>query len=91
MGGRLVGQHQGWVLDQRPGDGHPLLLAAGHLVGSVVAPLAQPHLVQEGVGPLPGGTALVPAKRRGTITLARALRLGIRLKAWNTTPTVWRR
>ena len=31
--GRLVGQQQAALADQRPGDRHPLLLAAGQLVG----------------------------------------------------------
>ena len=37
VAGRLVGQEQGGVVDQGPGDGHPLLLAARHLRRFVVA------------------------------------------------------
>jgi hypothetical protein len=50
--GGFVGQQQGGAVDDRPGDGHPLLLAAGELVGFVVQPLAQPHLLQGCHGPL---------------------------------------
>jgi hypothetical protein len=32
------------VVDQRPGDGHPLLLPTRQLAGQVMQPLAQPHL-----------------------------------------------
>ena len=31
---------------------------------------------------------VLPAARSGTITFSRAVRLGTRLKAWNTMPTV---
>ena len=34
--GRLVGQQQPAVADDRPGDGHPLALAAGQLVGVAI-------------------------------------------------------
>ena len=39
-------------VDQRPGDGDPLLLAARHLVGVVVEPIAQPDPLQRLAGPL---------------------------------------
>jgi hypothetical protein len=39
----LVGQDDGRVVDQCPGDGHPLLLSARQLVGPVMHPLAQSH------------------------------------------------
>ena len=38
---------------QGPGDGHPLLLAAGELIGQVVELVAQAHLLQYLSGPLP--------------------------------------
>ena len=41
VAGRLVGQDDVGVVDQRPGDGHALLLAAGELRGPVVEPVAQ--------------------------------------------------
>ena len=34
--GRLVGQQQGGLVDDRPGYGYPLLLAARELIGLVV-------------------------------------------------------
>src|SRR5512135_929222 len=39
VAGGLVGQDHGGVVEQGPGDGHPLLLAARELVGLVVGPL----------------------------------------------------
>ena len=53
LAGRLVGQDQDRLLDQRPGDRHPLLLAAGELVRPVVEPVAQADLRQQVDGPLP--------------------------------------
>ena len=44
--GGLVGEDELAVADQCPGDGHPLLLAAGHLVGVAVGQLAHPHEVE---------------------------------------------
>ncbi len=46
LAGRLVGQQQARMVDQRPGDGHPLLLPAGHLVGSMVGALSQTDQVE---------------------------------------------
>ena len=43
----LVGQHQGRLVDQRPGNGHALLLSAGHLRGFVVAAIGQPETIQK--------------------------------------------
>ncbi len=44
--GGLVAQQQLGVLGQGPGDGHPLLLAAGQLGGEVPQPVAQAHVLQ---------------------------------------------
>ena len=43
-GGRLVGEDQRRVIDERPGDGDPLLLAPRERCRQVVDPLAQPEL-----------------------------------------------
>ena len=51
VAGRLVGQHQRRAVDQGPGDGHALLLAAGHLRGLVIAAVGQSHPLQEDVVP----------------------------------------
>ena len=37
--GRLVGEDHGQPGDQRPGDRHPLVLAAGQLAGPVTQPV----------------------------------------------------
>ena len=50
--GGLVGQDHRGVARQRPGDGHPLLLAAGELAGQVFALVRQPHPLQRADGPL---------------------------------------
>ena len=52
VSGRLVRQDQGGIVQQRPGDGDPLLLAAGKLVGLVVRPALQPDRVQGAKGQL---------------------------------------
>ena len=52
--GGLVGQDDGRVVGHGPGDGHPLLLAAGELVGLVGQSLPHVHHLQQLPGP--GGT-----------------------------------
>ena len=47
LAGRLVGQQHDRFLDQGPGDGHPLLLAAGELPRAMVEPVAQTNLRQQ--------------------------------------------
>ena len=51
--GRLVGQDDRGVGDQRPGDRDALLLAAGELRGQPPAPVAEPDLLQQRPHPLP--------------------------------------
>src|SRR5260221_11458897 len=41
VAGRLIGQQQGWAVDERAGDGHALLLAAGQFRGLVAHAPAQ--------------------------------------------------
>ena len=43
VAGRLVGQHHLGLLDQRPGDRHPLLLATGQLRRQVGRPVTEGH------------------------------------------------
>ena len=45
--GRLVEAQNVRLHGQRPGDGYPLLLSAGQLVGVVVHPLAQTDILQQ--------------------------------------------
>jgi hypothetical protein len=47
----LVRQHQGGLPHDAPGDGHPLLLSPGELVGHVALPPLQSHPVQGLPGP----------------------------------------
>ena len=53
VGGGLVGQHERRVLDEGPGDGHPLLLSSRHLIGTMVTPLVQTDLLQQDIGTVP--------------------------------------
>ena len=53
VAGRLVGQEQGRMIDQGPGDGHALLLAARHLRRLVIAPFGKPNQFQQTLGALP--------------------------------------
>src|SRR5512139_1666545 len=43
---RLVGPHDRWLGDQRTGDGHALLLAAGELVRAVLRAQSEAHCLQ---------------------------------------------
>lgn len=46
-GGGLVGQQDGGPVDERPGDGYPLLLAAGQLAGQAASAAGQAKLLQQ--------------------------------------------
>ena len=70
LAGRLVGEDQDRLLHQCPGDRHPLLFAAGKLVGAVVEPLAKADLRQQidrpaaVARPSPRGAETAPARSR---------------------------
>ena len=71
----LVGDDHAGVVDQSPGDGHPLLLAAGELPRILVRLLLQPHQLQHiGDAPahLPGGGADGP-HGKGQVLIHRLL------------------
>src|SRR6266511_3326399 len=57
VGGGLVGQDDRRIVGERAGDRHPLLLAAGELLGPEAEPVAQPDAFQQGTGALVGGVA----------------------------------
>ena len=71
LAGRLVGQDQDRLLDQRPGDRHPLLLAAGELIGAVIEAIAQADLGQQLDGPLPLLGRHAPGQERDQHVLER--------------------
>ncbi len=50
---RLIGDEERWIRDNGPGDGHTLLLTAGHLLGVMVHAVFQPHEAQSRFGVLP--------------------------------------
>src|SRR5262245_40291881 len=49
--GRFIGKNQGWVIDEGSGDGHPLLLSAGKLVGPMMEAVRETHPIQDRMGP----------------------------------------
>ena len=51
--GRFVGNQKGGIGDDGAGDGDPLLLAAGHLLGIMIHPVLQAHHAQGHFGVLP--------------------------------------
>ena len=61
----LVGHDDGRLGRHGPGDGHPLLLAAGQLHRPVMHPLSQPHFLQGAEGQLPPLPRLHPPVDQG--------------------------
>ena len=90
--GGLVGDDERWIECERPSDGDPLLLSARQLARTVSGALTEidssPALLAERARPR---VARHPAPRSVTYTFSWAVRLGTRLKAWNTNPTWCRR
>ena len=90
---RLVGEHDRRLGGQRPGRGHPLLLAAGQLrrlVAEVLLAQADgvDHLVEEAVA----RSGLRPAMARGSLDVLGRGQVDVAAsKAWNTKPTLSRR
>ena len=74
--GGLVGQDQGRVAHQRPGDGHTLLLAARQLVGLAAQLVAQAHLLQHRLGAGPALAAGHPGVDQGHLHVAHQVELG---------------
>ena len=48
--GGFIGKNNGGIVDQCPGNGNPLALPTGKLIGFVVAPVRQVHLAQNFMG-----------------------------------------
>ena len=71
VAGRLVGEDERRVGDERPGDGDPLLLAAGQLGRLVVEAVAQPEPLEGGRG---AGDPLARDRRPGTAAAWRRCR-----------------
>ena len=59
---RFVGEDDARVIDQRPGDGHALLLAAGELGGEMLHAIREPDIAQ---GPLRRFALQLPPDHRG--------------------------
>ena len=92
VAGRLIGDDQRRPMDERAGDGGALRLAARHLLGIVGEPVADADAVGQARGraPPPRATA-IPASRQGSAMLSPRVRVGSRLKNWNTKPMRSRR
>ncbi len=90
VAGRLVGQQQRRVVDQRAGDREALLLAAGELVRERAGDVAQPEPVDQRPRPARPPPARRPRTRPASSTFASPLSSGSRWKNWNTKP-MWRR
>ena len=58
--GRLVGEQEAGLVDERAGDGDALLLAAGKLHGAVMGSFGQAHAAQRGERPLAPNLAVGP-------------------------------
>ena len=52
VAGGLIGEQDGGIIDQGPGNGHPLLLPAGELRRFVVQAIPQPYPLEQVFGPL---------------------------------------
>ena len=81
--GRLVGEDQPRPGGERPADRHPLLLAAGELLGVAVEQPASPSR-SASAARRPGSWR--PASRAWKARLPETSRLGIRLNCWKTMP-----
>jgi len=62
---RLVGEEEGRIIDQRPRNGHALLLPAGELPRAVIEAMAQPHSFKKPAGPSLGLARRQPGDPRG--------------------------
>ena len=67
VAGGFVGQHQGGIVDQRAGDGDPLLLASGEAVGKARSAVGQADTLEQALAPARG-----PPRRRGRSARAAA-------------------
>ena len=74
--GGLVGQDDRGVSRQGPGDGHPLLLAAGQLGGEILLLGRQPHPLQGPDRPLPPLAGGHPGVQQGQLHVLQHVELG---------------
>ena len=91
MRGRLVGEHERWIVRKCPCNRDALLLTARQVGGRWFTRSSSPTCSRS-------ASARALASRFGTLpdcaaicTFSRAVRLGIKLNAWKTMPTVLRR
>src|SRR5947208_2327331 len=74
VAGRLVGEDQARVVDERPRQREPLLLATGHLMRPAAAQMRQPELVNQPLCPAPAG-AVAPVDPGGQLDVLVASQL----------------
>ena len=69
----LVGEDQPRLADERPCDGHPLLLAARQLARAVRQPVAEPDLLEGRRRPLARLAAVTRWSRAGSMAFSSAV------------------
>ena len=89
VAGRLVGEDHLGPGDQRPGQGDPLLLAAGQLARPVTEAVGEPSDSMRGSNS--AGSGLRPASSIGSVMFCAAVSCGSRLNDWKTKPIRSRR
>ena len=90
VAGRLVGEQERRVVDERARDGEALLLAAGELVGEPRRRRRQPE-ASISARPRAGAPRRAPGSRAGSRTFSSPVSSGTRWKNWKTKPTRARR
>ena len=88
--GRLVGEDQLRVVDERASEREALLLAAGELVREVIGDGPEPELVDQ-PRRAPRAAAGAPGRRVGSRTFSAPLSSSISWNCWKTKPTCRRR
>ncbi len=93
LAGRLVGDEEGGAVGEGPGDGDPLLPAAGEFTGPLCGVVGE---ADEGQQQFDALLALARVARRsrsrsGTPTFSAAVRIGKKPEDWKTKPTRSRR
>ena len=88
IAGRLVGQHQLRIVDQRAGDRDALLFAARELLGPARSSDAAGRPTSApGTSCAAASSSATPSTRMTNATFWKTVKRGIRRKSWKTKPT----
>lgn len=74
--GRLIRQHHRRMIDERTGNGNPLLLATGQLMGLCEARSANPMKSNISAAAALASCCPIPAMKAGIITFSKAVNSG---------------